>query len=123
MKLRKLFGFTPPTAANSVRSSQTLRGKTTCQVRPSRLDLVVYAPSFRRAFLEDSGTGTANGLTYVTSAARVADALTQDVLLTPIEGPQLSADLAPAGRMYVERRTQARSSSVAGDSTPSCHPG
>ena len=35
--------------------------------------------------LEDSGTGTADGITYITSAARVVDALTQDVLLAPIE--------------------------------------
>lgn len=66
---------------------------------------------------QDSGTGTADGVTYVTSTVRIADALTQDVLLTPIEGPRLSVEFAPAGRMYVERRTQTRSSGVAGDST------
>ena len=35
--------------------------------------------------LEDTTTGTPAQITYVAAAARVADALTQDVLLTPIE--------------------------------------
>jgi SNF2 family DNA or RNA helicase len=35
--------------------------------------------------LENAGTGTADGIAYVTAAARVADALTQDMLLAPIE--------------------------------------
>ncbi len=35
--------------------------------------------------LEDAATGTPAGITYVAAAARVADALTQDVLLAPIE--------------------------------------
>jgi superfamily II DNA or RNA helicase len=46
---------------------------------------VVRVSASRLASLEDSGTGTADGIVYVASAARVADALTQDVLLAPIE--------------------------------------
>ena len=37
------------------------------------------------ASLERSGTATADGIAYVAAAARVADALTQDVLIAPIE--------------------------------------
>ena len=65
--------------------TQTLWGETTCRVWLSGSDSVVRVPASRLASLEDSGTGTADGITYVASAARVADALTQDVLLAPIE--------------------------------------
>lgn len=65
--------------------SQTLWGETTCRVWLLGLDSVVRIPVFRLSPLENSGTGTADGIAYVTVAARVADALTQDVLLVPIE--------------------------------------
>lgn len=65
--------------------TQTLWGETTCRVWLPGRDSVVRVPASRLASLEDSGTGTADGIAYVVSAARVADALTQDVLLAPIE--------------------------------------
>ncbi len=65
--------------------TQTLWGQTTCRVWLPGRDSVVRVPASRLASLEDSGTGTADGIAYVASAARVADALTRDVLLAPIE--------------------------------------
>ncbi len=65
--------------------TQTLWGETTCRVWLPGRDSVVRVPVFRLTSLEDSGTGTADGIVYAASAARVADALTQDVLLAPIE--------------------------------------
>jgi SNF2 family DNA or RNA helicase len=46
---------------------------------------VVRIPASRLKFLDNADTGSPNSITYVASAARVADALTQDVLLSPIE--------------------------------------
>lgn len=65
--------------------SQTLWGETTCRVWLPGRDSVVRVPVSRLAPLEDAGTGTAEGIAYVAAAARVADALTQDMLLAPIE--------------------------------------
>ncbi|MCD6199751.1 MAG: DEAD/DEAH box helicase, partial [Deltaproteobacteria bacterium] len=65
--------------------TQTLWGETTCRVWLPGRDSVVRVSAGRLTSLEDSGTGTADGIAYVASAARVADALTQDVLLAPIE--------------------------------------
>jgi len=65
--------------------SQTLWGDTTCRVWIPVSDSVVRVSASRLASLKDSGTGTADGIAYVASAARVADALTQDMLLAPIE--------------------------------------
>ena len=39
-----------------------------------------------------TATGTPAGITYVAAAARVADALTQDVLLAPIESLVIPLD-------------------------------
>lgn len=64
---------------------QELWGEMTCRVWLPGRDLVVRIPASRLASLEDSGTGSADSIVYVASAARVAEALTQDVLLAPIE--------------------------------------
>jgi|GEM_PF-1729788 len=48
-------------------------------------DSVVRVPGSGLASLEDSGAGSADGIAYVASAARVADVLTRDLLLAPIE--------------------------------------
>jgi superfamily II DNA or RNA helicase len=69
--------------------TQALWGETTCRVWLPGRDTVVRVPASRLASLEDSGTGTADSITYIASAARVADALTQDVLLAPIESSVL----------------------------------
>ncbi len=65
--------------------TQTLWGETTCRVWLPGCDSVVCVPASRLASLEDVGTETVEGIAYVVSAARVADALTQNVLLAPIE--------------------------------------
>ena len=65
--------------------SQTLWDDTTCRVWLPSSDSVVRVPASRLAPLTDSGTGTADGITYVAAAARVADALTKDMLIAPIE--------------------------------------
>jgi hypothetical protein len=65
--------------------SQTLWGDTTCRVWLPCSDSVVRIPVANLKPLEDATIGTPAGTTYVVAAARVADALTQDVLLAPIE--------------------------------------
>jgi len=65
--------------------TQTLWGETTHRVWLPGHDSVVCVLASKLASLENSGVGTADGIAYVASAARVADALTQDVLLAPIE--------------------------------------
>ena len=65
--------------------AQTLWGEKTCRVwLPSR-DSLVRIPASRLKSLESAGTGSPEDIAYVTAAARVADTLTQDVLLAPIE--------------------------------------
>jgi superfamily II DNA or RNA helicase len=46
---------------------------------------VVRIPASRLKSLESAGTGSPDNIAYIAAAARVADALTQDVLLAPIE--------------------------------------
>ena len=75
--------------------TQTLWGDTTCRVWLPGSHSVVRIPAADLKPLEDAATGTPAGITYVAAAARVADALTQDlpacgdaqagVLLSPIE--------------------------------------
>jgi superfamily II DNA or RNA helicase len=65
--------------------SQTLWGETICRVwLPSR-DSVVRVPSSRLKSIDSVGISSPDEIAYVAAAARVADALTQDVLLAPIE--------------------------------------
>ena len=65
--------------------SQTLWDETTCRVWLPGSDSSVCVSASRRAPLGNSGTVTDDGIAYVAAAARVADALTQDMLLAPIE--------------------------------------
>jgi superfamily II DNA or RNA helicase len=65
--------------------SQTLWGETTCRVWLPGRDSVVRIPASRLKPLESAGTGSPDDIAYIAAAARVADALTQDVLLAPIE--------------------------------------
>ena len=65
--------------------TQTLWGETTCRVWLPGRDSVVRIPASRLKSLESAGTGSPDDIAYVAAAARVADALTQDVLLAPIE--------------------------------------
>jgi superfamily II DNA or RNA helicase len=71
--------------ACKVIEAQTLWGETTCRVwLPSR-DSVVRIPAARLKSLESAGTGSPDDIAYVAAAARVADAMSQDILLAPIE--------------------------------------
>ena len=72
--------------------SWTLWGDTTCRVWLPGSDSVVRIPAANLKPLEDAATGTPAGITYVAAAARVADALTQDVLLAPIESSVIPLD-------------------------------
>ena len=66
--------------------TQTLWGGTTCRVWLPGSDSVVRIPAANLKLLEDAAIPQSGaGITCVAAAARVADALTQDVLLAPIE--------------------------------------
>ena len=65
--------------------AQTLWGETTCRVWLPGRDSVVRISASRLKSLENSVTGSTDDIAYITAAARVADALTRDVLLAPIE--------------------------------------
>ncbi|NLD05173.1 MAG: DEAD/DEAH box helicase, partial [Synergistaceae bacterium] len=65
--------------------AQTLWGDSTCRIWLPGRDSVVRIPATRLEPLERAGTASADNIVYVAAAARVADALTQDVLLAPIE--------------------------------------
>jgi superfamily II DNA or RNA helicase len=65
--------------------ARTLWGETICRVWLPGRDSVVRIPASRLKSLEDAAAGTPDDIAYVAAAARVADALTQDVLLAPIE--------------------------------------
>lgn len=64
---------------------QTPWGETTCRVWLPGRDSVVRVPASRLKSLEIAGTGSPDDIAYVAAAALVADALTKDVLLAPIE--------------------------------------
>ena len=85
--------------------SQTLWGDTTCRVWLPGRDSVVRVSVSSLSLLEDSGTGTGESISYVAAAARVADALTQDMLLAPIE----------SSVMPLPHQIRALSRAIAGD--------
>ena len=64
---------------------QTLWGETTCRVWLPNLEKVVLIPVSKLKPIESAGVGSPDYIAYVAAAARVADVLTQDVLLAPIE--------------------------------------
>jgi hypothetical protein len=61
--------------------AQTLWGETTCRVWLPACDSVVRIPAPTVESLESAGTGSPDDIAYIAAAARVADALTQYVLL------------------------------------------
>jgi len=65
--------------------AQTLWGETTCRVWLPARDSVVRIPASRLEPLESAGNSSPDNIAYIAAAARIADALTQDVLLAPIE--------------------------------------
>ncbi|WP_334138332.1 DEAD/DEAH box helicase [Thermovirga lienii] len=65
--------------------TKTLWGETVCRVWLPGKDAVVQLPATRLRPPHEAGVATVDGIAYLAAAARVADALTQDVLLAPIE--------------------------------------
>ncbi len=65
--------------------TQTLWNETTCRIWLPGRDTIVRVPAARLQPLDSIGTSSPDNITYVVAAARVADALTQDVLLALIE--------------------------------------
>ncbi len=65
--------------------SQKLWGETICRVWLLESDSVVRVRSASLKSVEDSGMNSPDRIAYIAAAARVADAMTHDVLLAPIE--------------------------------------
>lgn len=65
--------------------AQTLWGDTTCRVWLPGSDSMVRVPASRLKPLESAGSSSPDHIAYVAAAARIADAMTHDVLLAPIE--------------------------------------
>ncbi len=65
--------------------TQTLWGETVCRVWLPGKDTVVRLTATHLRPVHEASVGTVDGIAYLAAAARVADALTQDVLLAPIE--------------------------------------
>ncbi len=65
--------------------TQTLWGETICRVWLPSQDVVIKVRSDRLKPLSEANIGTSDFIAYVATAARIADALTHDVLLAPIE--------------------------------------
>jgi superfamily II DNA or RNA helicase len=65
--------------------TQALWGETTCLVWLPGLGSVVRIPAGRLRPLDDAHISSVETIAYIAAAARVADALTQDFLLAPIE--------------------------------------
>src|SRR2546427_4895723 len=64
--------------------TQTLWGETLYRVWLPHQDTVVRVRADRLKPMQEAGTSSCDGIIYVAAAARVADALTHDVLLAPI---------------------------------------
>ena len=64
---------------------QTIWGETTCRVWFPGTDSMVSIPFSCLKFLESEGSVSPYQISYVAAAARVVDALTQNVLLAPLE--------------------------------------
>jgi len=65
--------------------TQTLWGETVCRVWLPGKDTVVRLTATHLRPVHEASVGTVDGIACLAAAARVADALTQDVLLAPIE--------------------------------------
>ena len=65
--------------------TQTLWGETFCRVWLQGYDSVVRVPASRLTPIEIASASSPEHITYISAAARVADAITQDILLAPIE--------------------------------------
>lgn len=65
--------------------TQSLWGDTVCRVWLPGRDSMVRVPASRLRPLDRPGINSSDHIAYIAAAARVAEALTQDVLLAPIE--------------------------------------
>lgn len=65
--------------------TQTLWGETVCRVWLPGRDSVIRISASKLNPLESANTGSPDDIAYIAAAARVTDAMTQDVLLAPIE--------------------------------------
>lgn len=72
-------------SACKIIEENTLWGQTICCVWLPGHDSMVRIPASRLKSLESAGPGSPDNIAYMAAAARVTDALTQDVLLAPIE--------------------------------------
>ncbi len=72
-------------ALGRVIETQTLWGETVCRVWLPGKNTIVRLPAAYLRPVHEASIGTVDGIAYLAAAARVADALTQDVLLAPIE--------------------------------------
>lgn len=68
-----------------VLETQTLWGETVCRVWLPGSNSIIHIPAVKLKPLSSAPTGSPDYIAYAASAARIADALTQDVLLAPIE--------------------------------------
>ncbi len=71
--------------AGKIIEVESLWDEVFCRVWLPGSDSVVRVPASRLKPLESAGTGSPYDIAYVAAAARVAEALAQDVLLAPIE--------------------------------------
>jgi len=85
--------------------SQTLWDETTFRVWLPGRDSVVRIPASMLKSLKSADTGSTDDIASVAAAARVAGALTQDVLLAPIESSVIP----------LPHQIQALSRAIAGD--------
>lgn len=65
--------------------AQTLWGETICRIWLPGRDTVVRIPASKLKSIESACNGSPDNIAYIAAAARIADVLTQDVLLAPIE--------------------------------------
>jgi len=68
-----------------VLEEKSLWGQGICRIWLPEQDAVVRVPANSLTPLEEGARYSASAIVYISTAARIADALTQDVLLAPIE--------------------------------------
>lgn len=68
-----------------VLEKHSLWGQDICRVWLPERDVVVRIPAGSLTPLEEGARYSASAIVYISTAARIADSLTQDVLLAPIE--------------------------------------
>lgn len=68
-----------------IMETQKLWGETTCRVWLPEKEAIVRIPSTRLKSLSEGEGKESDRISYIAAGARVADALTQDVFLAPIE--------------------------------------